>query len=93
MALGKTKKFEECQCYFVYAAKFACLVCESVSLYLLLLLRALGLSGMQNGYRSFMNNINQYYFFLIMFRLYNQHTIKIYLEKGKKVSFHVFLTG
>lgn len=86
MALGKTKEFEECQCYFSYAAKFACSVYEYVSLYLLLLLRALGLSGMQNGHCSFINNINQYYFFLIMFRLYNQHTIKIFLGK-KNVRF------
>lgn len=71
MALGKTNELEECQCYFLYAAKFACLVYEYVSLYLLLLLRALRLSEMKNGHSSFMDNINQYYFFLPMIWLYN----------------------
>lgn len=58
---------------------------EYVSLCLLLLLRALKLSEMQNGQYSFMNNINQYYFFLILFRLRNRYTIKI--SQGGKNEF------
>lgn len=41
---------------------------------------------MQNGHCSFMNSINQYYFFLIVFRLYIQCTIQILLGKKMWVS-------
>lgn len=90
-ALGKDKGFKKCQCYFSFAAKFACLGYDYISLYLLLLSRTLRCPVAQNGQRSLVNSTNKHYFFFLVFRLCIWHTIQVLLRKKMWVSICISL--